>query len=269
MTWIENIFNRKKAVVGMCHIQALPTDPFFDETKGVDGVFEAALQDVKALQEGGIDGIQFTNEFSTPYQNSGYVSYSAITAMAYVIGRLKPYIKVPYGVNFIGDPKASIELCKAVGAKWTRGTFYGTWATNQGVLEGDSAGAYRIRHAVNYDDLKLIHYYIPENAAPIGFHDVWKAFCVHVAENKPDAVALCGNMAGQKADIDLLKKIREQFPQLVLLVTTGVNETNIQEILSIADAVFVGTSLKVNHNISEMVDRNAVEKLMKAAYQNS
>ena len=64
MNWIEKTFNKKRAVIGLCHFKALPGDPLYDEKGGMEAVFQAALADVMALQEGGIDGIQFTNEWN-------------------------------------------------------------------------------------------------------------------------------------------------------------------------------------------------------------
>ena len=67
MSWIKEVFGKDKAIIGLCHLKALPNDPWYDEKAGMEGVFQAALADVIALQNGGIDGIQFTNEFSIPY----------------------------------------------------------------------------------------------------------------------------------------------------------------------------------------------------------
>ena len=53
----------------------------------------AAKADLLALQEGGVDGIMFSNEFSLPYLTK--VEPVTIAAMARVTGELKPLITVP------------------------------------------------------------------------------------------------------------------------------------------------------------------------------
>ena len=114
-------------------------------------VYEAALADVRALQEGGIDAIQFTNEFSIPYSMKP-VTPTIVASMATVIGRLKEHFTVPFGANCIGDALSSVSLCCATGAKFTRGTFHGAWASNYGLTEGECSQVYQLRHNLRYDE---------------------------------------------------------------------------------------------------------------------
>ena len=83
-----------RAIIGLCHFKALPGDPFYDEEGGMEAVYEAAYKDVMALQEGGIDAIQFTNEFSMPYSMKT-VDTTTVASMAALIGRLKEHMTVP------------------------------------------------------------------------------------------------------------------------------------------------------------------------------
>ena len=52
--------------------------------------------------------------------------------MAYVIGNLKPMIKVPFGVDAISDGIACLELAAGVGADYVRGTFSGVYVGDGG-----------------------------------------------------------------------------------------------------------------------------------------
>ena len=54
MTWIQSIFHQEKALIGLCHLKALPGDPRYDEQGGMNAVIEAARRDIHALQNGGI-----------------------------------------------------------------------------------------------------------------------------------------------------------------------------------------------------------------------
>lgn len=263
MNWIQEIFKQDKAIIGLCHLKALPSDPFYDEKGGLESVYEAALKDVLALQEGGIDGIQFTNEFSIPYNTEDPADPIIVAAMANIIGRLKPVLTVPFGANIIGDPYASIALCAATGAKWTRGSYHGTWATNEGLLNSSCAKIYRYRHNLHADDLKLVHYVIPESSKDIAGRDPVDSLKSHVFLNKPDALGLAGLVAGQKVDVPLLKSFKSVYPNEILFAVTGVNTENVREIMSIADAAFVGTSLKENAVFENPVSKENVQNLMK------
>ena len=62
-------------------------------------VLDCARRDLHALQNGGVDGVMFSNEFSLPYLTK--VEPVTVAAMANVIGELKKEITIPYGVNFL------------------------------------------------------------------------------------------------------------------------------------------------------------------------
>ena len=97
MNWMEELFGVKKPIIAMCHLQPLPHDPYFDRDKGMDYVLDCARRDLRALQEGGVDGVMFSNEFSLPYLTE--VEPITIASMGWIIGALRDEIKIPYGVN--------------------------------------------------------------------------------------------------------------------------------------------------------------------------
>ena len=65
--WMKELFGTDKPVIGMMHLMALPTDPKYDPEGGIQKVLKRARADLHAIQEGGIDGILFCNEYSIPY----------------------------------------------------------------------------------------------------------------------------------------------------------------------------------------------------------
>ncbi len=81
----------------MCHLYPLPGDPNYDEEKGVEWIIEKARNDLYVLQQGGADGIIFSNERSQPWM----IKAEAITTatMAYIIGQLKDEITLPFGAS--------------------------------------------------------------------------------------------------------------------------------------------------------------------------
>lgn len=48
-------------------MQPLPGDPSYDARAGMSSVVRMAAREIAALQEGGVDGILISNEFSLPY----------------------------------------------------------------------------------------------------------------------------------------------------------------------------------------------------------
>ncbi|MHA1554580.1 MAG: BtpA/SgcQ family protein, partial [Alphaproteobacteria bacterium] len=57
---------KKKTVVAMAHIGALPGSPLYDADGGVNKLIDGVLADIEALQAGGVDAIMFGNENDRP-----------------------------------------------------------------------------------------------------------------------------------------------------------------------------------------------------------
>ena len=109
--WTEELFGVKKPIIALLHLDALPGDPGY--CGSMEQVLDHARADLTALQDGGVDGILFANEFSLPYQPVADIA--VISAMAYIIGSLKPLLRVPFGVNVVKNPIATIDLAAATG----------------------------------------------------------------------------------------------------------------------------------------------------------
>src|SRR5512139_3775134 len=121
--WTEEIFGVRKPIIAMCHLGAMPGDPHFDRTGGMPEVIDWARKDLKALQDGGVDAVMFSNEFSMPYLTK--VHTVTVAGMARVIGEIMDEIRVPFGVNVLWDPSASLDLAVTTGAKFVREIFSG------------------------------------------------------------------------------------------------------------------------------------------------
>ena len=115
MSWLKEVIGTEKAVIAMCHLRALPGDPSFDAQLGMNWVIDKAWDDLMALQNGGVDAVMFSNEFSLPYLTK--VRPETTAAMARIIGQLMSDIRIPFGVNVLWDPVASFDLAMATGAK--------------------------------------------------------------------------------------------------------------------------------------------------------
>ncbi len=62
---------KKKVVIAMAHIGALPGAPLYDADGGLDKLIEGVLADIEKLQAGGVDAIMFGNENDRPYVFKG------------------------------------------------------------------------------------------------------------------------------------------------------------------------------------------------------
>ena len=258
--WIEEVFGSRKPIIGMCHLNALPGDPSFDQHKGLEDVISWAGKDLLALQEGGVDAVMFSNEFSLPYLTK--VETVTVAAMARIIGELMPDIQIPFGVNVLWDPAASLDLAVATGARFVREIFTGVYASDFGLWNTDCGAVVRHQHAIGARDVKLLFNIVPEAARYLTERDIVEIAKSTVFNTRPDALCVSGLTAGEQTDTEVLKKVKEAVPETVVFANTGVRLDNVDEQLGIADGAVVGTTFKYNGVFENHIDVNRVNAFM-------
>ncbi len=260
MSWLKETIGKDKVVIAMCHMQAMPGDPFYNEDKGMEYVYEMARKDLLALQEGGVDAVMFSNEFSLPYLTD--VRVETVAAMAMVIGQLRSEITIPYGVNVLWDAKKSLDLAKATGAKFVREIFTGVYASDFGTWDTNCGDTIRHKNAIGAQDVKCLFNIVPEAAKYLADRDLEQVAKTTVFNCKPDALCVSGITAGASTDSQLLRKVKDVVPQTVVFANTGVRLENVEEQLSIADGAVVGTTFKIDGVFENGVDAERVKRFM-------
>ena len=260
MNWMEELFGVKKPIIAMCHLQAMPGDPHYNQEKGMDYVLDCARKDLHALQEGGVDGIMFSNEFSLPYLTK--VEPITIGAMGYVIGRLKNEITVPYGVNCLWDPIASLDLCKAVEGKFIREIISGVYASDFGLWNTDVGNTVRHQMAIGGKDIKLLFNIVPEAAKYLADRPIEEIAKSTEFNNQPDAICVSGLTAGSETDTQVLTKVKNSVKHTPILCNTGCNKDNIVRQLSASDGAVCVTTFKYDGVFENGVDVARVKEFM-------
>jgi len=263
MSCIKELFYVEKPIIGMCHLLALPGDPLYDKNGGMEKIIEYALSDITMLQDGGVDAILFSNEFSMPYQTK--VEPITIAAMARIIGELKHAIKVPFGVDCLFDPLATIDLAAVTNALFIREVMSGVYASELGLWNTDLGKTYRHIYNRGLTNLKVFNNVMPEFAKCILERDIGEIIVSTLFISKPDALCVSGLTAGKVPNMDILMKIRNMNQDTSLFCNTGCTKDNIKQILAIADGAIVGTALKAEGNFNNPIDVNRVKEFMSAA----
>lgn len=260
MSWLKEILGTEKAIIAMCHLQALPGDTGYDREKGMKWVVEKAREDLHALQAGGVDAVMFSNEFSLPYLTD--VRKETLAAMGCVIGELKSEITVPYGVNVLWDPKASLDLAVAVGASFVREIFTGVYASDFGLWNTNCGETVRHQHAIGAENVKLLFNIVPEASVYLSHRNIREIAKTTVFNCKPDALCVSGLTAGESTDSQILSEVKSVVPDTVVFANTGCNVDNIATQLSIADGAVVGTTFKKGGKFENGVDCQRVKQFM-------
>ncbi|AUX79342.1 BtpA/SgcQ family protein [Sinorhizobium fredii] len=259
MQWLKETFNVDKPIIAMCHFQALPGDPAYDTAGGMKKVIEKALADLTHLQDGGVDAVMFSNEFSLPYLTK--VRPETTAAMARVIGELMPSIKIPFGVNVLWDPIASIDLAAATGAVFIREIISGVYASDFGLWNTNVGET--VRHKMRLTpNLRLLYNIVPEAASYLGNRNIIDIARSTVFNNRPDALCVSGLTAGAETDTQILSSVKKAVPDTVVLCNTGCRLENVERQLSVSDGAVVGSTFKIDGVFENAVDPARVKAFM-------
>ena len=260
MSWCKEMFGHEKPVIALLHLNAFPGDPLFMPGDSMEKTVEDARRDLHALQDGGVDGILFSNEFSLPYQAK--VDTVGPCAMARVIGELKSEIRVPFGIDCEADVMASIDLAAAVSANFVRGLFTGAYAGDGGLTIPDIAVVLRRKKALGLDDCKLLYFLNNESDEYLVKRDLLSIAKSTIFACKPDAFLLMGFHAGQEPDAEAIEEVRRATGDIPVFTGTGCKAHNIIEKLKRSDGCTVGTTFKVDGKFENHIDPERVKEFM-------
>lgn len=262
MGWCKELFHQEKPVIALLHLNAFPGDPLFGKNDSMRKAVEDARKDLHALQDGGVDAVLFSNEFSLPYQSK--VDHIQSCGMARIIGQLMDEITVPFGIDLESDPIAALDLACAVDASFIRGTFTGAYAGVEGITEYDTAEILRRKKYLGLDDLKMMYFLNNEsddNLVPVDYVRLAKAI---IFDCFPDAFCCTGLHAGVEADSSYIQSVRDGIAGtgVSVFAATGCNINNITQKLDTSDGVLVGTYFKEDGKFTNHIDMERVKNFM-------
>lgn len=258
--WMDEMFGVKKPIIALLHLRALPGDPLYGVEDSMDSVLRTAREELHLLQDGGVDGVLIANEFSLPYEKK--VSTVTVAAMAYLVGALREDLKVPYGVNIVSNPLATIDLAAATGASFVRSTFTGAYVGESGITDTDIAAVMRRKKALGLDRLRLFFKVNPESDVYLADRPLPKITKSMIFHCFPDALCVSGASAGTETDSSLIQQVRDVAGDTPVLCNTGCTAANIKEKLAYSDGACVGTAFKKDGKFQNTVDGDRVKEFM-------
>jgi uncharacterized protein len=257
---MSDVLGMKKPVVAMVHIGALPGTPLYDAKGGLPKLIDGVAADLERLQAGGVDAVMFGNENDRPYVFKA--PPEGVAAMTAVIQASKSALRVPFGVNYLWDPLASVAIGVATGAGFVREIFTGLFASDMGLWQADAAGAARLRRNLGRDDMKLMFNINAEFAFSLDQRPIELRAKSAVFSSLADAILVSGPLTGQPVDRAQLRAVREAVSNVPVFANTGVTIDNVRDILALADGVIIGTHFKRDGDTWNPVDGDRVKRFM-------
>ena len=248
-------------VYGVVHLKSLPGSPGNYLT--LDEIIELAQEDVNSLVFGGVDGLIIENFGDVPFTKDN-VSKRTIASFTKVVENIEYDRKIQVGINVLrNDGIAALSIAEATNADFVRINVLNNvmMYTDQGIIEGKAHEIAEFKNTLNkeidiYADVFVKHA-VPPEGSKIENHTEEL-----IERAGADVVIVTGDGTGHQIDIEDLSKVRDIVPQGRLAIGSGVNEENIEDYVGLADILIVGTSFKVDHDVSKRVDQRSVEQLI-------
>ena len=248
-------------VYGVVHLKSLPGSSGNYLT--LDEIIEFAQEDVNSLLFGGVDGLIIENFGDIPFSKDD-VSKRTIASFTKVVENIEYDRDVKVGINVLrNDGIAALSIAEATNADFVRINVLNNvmMYTDQGIIEGKAHEIAEFKNTLNkeidiYADVFVKHA-VPPEGSKIENHTEEL-----IERAGADVVIVTGDGTGHQIDIEDLSKVRDIVPQGRLAIGSGVNEENIEDYVGLADILIVGTSFKVDHDVSKRVDQRSVEQLI-------
>jgi membrane complex biogenesis BtpA family protein len=257
---LEQLFGTPKYVLGMVHLLPLPGSPGW--AGGIVEVLERAVADAQALEAGGVDGLLVENYGDMPF-TKGRVAAHTVSAMTLALAAVGNAVGIPVGVNVLrNDSRSALAIAAVTGASFVRVNVHtGAMVTDQGVIEGDAYETVRYRRQLGVE-VKILADVFVKHATPLGTLSIEQAARDTAYRGLADALIVTGPGTGEPTEMADVLRVKEAVPDIPLLVGSGVHEGNVAQLLSVADGVIVGTSLKQDGVTTNPVDERRVAGLM-------
>jgi hypothetical protein len=239
------IFKINKPIIGALHFMPLLG---FEGFEGFEKILDNAIKDARALEEGGIDGIIFENNYDLPHKID--VGPETVASMAYLCNELRKEISVPHGISVLwNDYRAALSIANVTKGKFIRvPVFVDSVKTDFGTIfaKPDEVTSYRSK--LGMDKIKIFTDIQVKHATMLQERPITES-AIDAQKHGSDAIILTGKWTGNAPDIAKLMEARKAA-DIDIIVGSGFDASNAASILKYSDGAIVSTSLKEGSEVS-------------------
>jgi membrane complex biogenesis BtpA family protein len=253
----------ERTLIGMVHLAPLPGSPLW--AGSMRDVVDRALADARALVDNGVPALLLENFGDAPF-TAGHVEPATVAAMAVAADAVRRALPaVPLGINVLkSDARAALAIAAAVGAAFIRVNVHaGAVVADQGVVQTDAYHTLRDRRLLGAD-VRIFADVQGKHAVPLAPVDLERHARDLVDRGLADGLIVSGRATGEPTAPGDVKRVRGAAPGVPVLVGSGVSAETAAELLSIADALIVGTWVKRDGVVRNPVDPARVRTLVQS-----
>jgi len=238
---LSKIFKKEKnIIIGAIHFPPLLG---YEEFPGFEVALENALSDLKAFEDGGVDAVIVENNYDYPHKIN--LDPSGVAAVTYLTSKIKEVSNVPVGISVLwNDYKTALSIAKTLDLKFIRiPAFVDKVETSYGIVEPVADEASSFRELIKAGDVALFTDIHVKHAKLLSEYSLEESARLAM-EKGSDGLIVTGKWTGDAPNTDELRDLKDKVRDFPVLIGSGVNSENIQELFQFADAAIVSTSLK-------------------------
>ncbi len=229
----------------MIHLKALPGTPKY--SGNVTEIIKTAVAEAEIYKINGIDGLAIENMHDTPYLKNE-VDHEISSLMAIIGYEIKKRTRLPCGIQILSSAnKAALAAAKSAGLDFIRaeGFVFGHLA-DEGYIDSCAGELLRYRKKIDAENIAIFTDIKKKHSSHAISADVDIVETAKAAEFfLSDGLVVTGIATGKSADLNEILAIKEKCKTPVI-VGSGITIDNIEEYLSVCDAMIVGSYFKEN-----------------------
>ena len=262
---IQEIFARRKTVIGVIHSLPLPGSPNYDG-EPMEDIVAFAVAEAGRYKDGGVDGLIVENHGDIPFAKPDHLGPETAAAMAVMTDAVRRQSGLPIGVNILANGAVqALAVAKAAGAAFVRvNQWSNAYVANEGLMDGPAGEAARYRAWLRAKSVRIFADVHVKHGAHAITGD--RTITELARDNEffdADVAIATGQRTGDSATMDELQTIASGT-SLPVAVGSGVTPDNVGDIFTVADAVIVASYLKHEGAWWNPVDPDRLQVFMQA-----
>lgn len=251
-------------LVGMVHLEALPGTP--SNHLPPDAIIQRAVEDASVLAKAGFDAILVENMLDAPYMMRS-VGPEIVATMTASTTAVRAAIDLPVGVQVLaGANSAAMSIAHASGCSFIRaeGFAYAAVADEGLFAEADAGPLLRHRRMLGADTVSIWADVQKKHSSHAITSDLSLAEIVAgTAFCGADAVVVTGSSTGAATKREDIEEAAAAS-NLPVIVGSGATPESIPELLQVANAVIIGSAIKIDGDWRRPVDPERAARAVEA-----
>ena len=262
---LKDVFKVDKPIIGMVHLRPLPGSPKYDPVNmGMDKIISIALEEAAILEQAGVDGVQVENMWDIPYLRSEDIGYETAAALAVGIHAVRNKVSIPVGAEcHMNGADCAMACAVAAGASWIRVfEWCNAFVSQSGFINAMGANVSRMRSRLKADQILALCDVNVKHGSHYIIHDRSVAEqAMDIESQDGDAVIVTGFDTGTPPSVENISKCKKST-SLPILIGSGLNSSNVNELLTAADGAIIGSWVKEGNNWKNPVSYDRTKEFM-------